>query len=80
MNVGANTVPVDLASGRTVPVEVIPGEPEGTYVLKSDPEVTAYVPLQTLEDGRVEIDGEVDSLEYSGGKKKSGGLLGRLFR
>lgn len=55
MNVGANTVPVDLASGRTVPVEVIPGEPEGTYVLKSDPEVTAYVPLQTLEDGRVVI-------------------------
>ena len=34
----------------------------------------------TLEDGRVEIDGEVDSLEYSGGKKKSGGLMGRLFR
>ena len=34
----------------------------------------------TLEDGRVEIDGEVDALEYSGGKKKSGGLLGRLFR
>lgn len=34
-----------------------------------------------LEDGRVEIDGEVDALEYSGGKKKkSGGLLGRLFR
>ena len=32
-----------------------------------------------LEDGRVEMDGEVDALEYSGGKK-SGGLLGRLFR
>ncbi len=55
MNVGANTVPVDPATGRTVPVEVIPGEPEGTYVLKSDPEVTAYVPLQTLGDGRVVI-------------------------
>ena len=34
----------------------------------------------SLEDGRVEIDGEVDALEYSGGKKKSGGWLGRLFR
>ena len=31
------------------------------------------------EDGRVEIDGEVDALEYTGGKKP-GGLLGRLFR
>ena len=33
-----------------------------------------------LEDGRVEIDGEVDAMEYSGGKKKPGGLFGRLFR
>ena len=33
----------------------------------------------TLEDGRVELEGEVDALEYSGGKKR-GGLLGRLFR
>ena len=33
----------------------------------------------SLESGRVEIEGEVDALEYSGGKK-SGGLLGRLFR
>ena len=32
-----------------------------------------------LEDGCVEVEGEVDALEYSGGKK-SGGLLGRLFR
>ena len=32
-----------------------------------------------LEDGRVEIEGEVDALEYSGGKKKAG-LFGRLFR
>ena len=32
-----------------------------------------------LEDGRVELEGEVDALEYSGGKKP-GGLLGRLFR
>ena len=32
-----------------------------------------------LEDGRVEVEGEVDALEYSGGKKP-GGLLGRLFR
>lgn len=32
-----------------------------------------------LEDGRVEIDGEVDALEYSGGKKKPG-WLGRLLR
>ena len=32
-----------------------------------------------LEEGRVEIDGELDALEYSGGKK-SGGLIGRLFR
>ena len=34
----------------------------------------------SLEDGRVEIDGEVDALEYSGGKKKSGGWRSRLFR
>ncbi|MDO4867940.1 MAG: sporulation protein YabP [Clostridia bacterium] len=33
----------------------------------------------TLEDGRVELEGEVDALEYSGGKRR-GGLLGRLFR
>lgn len=33
----------------------------------------------SLEAGRVELEGEVDALEYSGGKK-SGGLLGRLFR
>ena len=32
----------------------------------------------SLEDGRVEVEGEVDALEYSGGRKK-GGLLGRLF-
>lgn len=32
-----------------------------------------------LEEGRVEIDGEFDALEYTGGKKKSG-LVGRLFR
>ena len=32
-----------------------------------------------LEDGHVEIEGEVDALEYSGGKKQ-GGLLRRLFR
>ena len=33
----------------------------------------------TLEEGRVELEGEVDALEYSGGKKR-GGLLSRLFR
>jgi len=33
----------------------------------------------SLETGRVEIEGEVEALEYSGGKR-SGGLLGRLFR
>ena len=33
----------------------------------------------SLEEGRVEIEGEVDALEYSGGKRR-GGLLGRLFR
>ena len=32
-----------------------------------------------LEEGRVEIDGELDAMEYTGGKK-SGGLIGRLFR
>ena len=32
-----------------------------------------------LESGRVDIDGEVEALEYSGGKR-GGGLLGRLFR
>ena len=33
----------------------------------------------SLEEGRVEVEGEVDALEYSGGKK-SGGLFSRLFR
>ena len=33
----------------------------------------------SLEEGRLEIEGEVDALEYSGLKKR-GGLLGRLFR
>ena len=33
----------------------------------------------SLEDGRVELEGEVDALEYSGVKKK-GGWLGRLLR
>ena len=33
----------------------------------------------SLESGRVDIEGDVEALEYSGGKK-SGGLLGRLFR
>ena len=33
----------------------------------------------SLESGRVDIEGEVEALEYSGGRK-SGGLLGRLFR
>ena len=32
-----------------------------------------------LEDGRVSLEGEVDAMEYTGGRK-SGGLLGRLFR
>ena len=32
-----------------------------------------------LEAGSVELEGEVDALEYSGGGKR-GGLLGRLFR
>ena len=32
-----------------------------------------------LEEGRVEIEGEFDALEYSGGKK-AGGFFGRLFR
>lgn len=32
-----------------------------------------------LEEGRVELQGEVDALEYTGGRK-GGGLLGRLFR
>ena len=33
----------------------------------------------SLEAGKVELEGEVDALEYSGGKKK-GGWLGRLLR
>jgi len=33
----------------------------------------------SLEEGRVTLEGEVDALEYTGGKKK-GGLLGRVFR
>ena len=32
-----------------------------------------------LDDGRVMLEGEVDAMEYTGGKKK-GGVLGRLFR
>lgn len=32
-----------------------------------------------VEDGRVSVEGEVDALEYTGGKKK-GGWAGRLFR
>ena len=32
-----------------------------------------------VEDGRVSVAGEVDALEYTGGKKK-GGALSRLFR
>ena len=31
-----------------------------------------------LQEGRVEVEGEVDALEYTGGKKKGG--LSRLFR
>ena len=55
MNVDANTVPVDPATGETVPVVVVPGQPEGTFVLKSDPSVAAYVPLKTLADGTTVI-------------------------
>ena len=37
-----------------------------------------------LDEGRVEIEGELGALEYTGGKKSGGagrgGLLGRLFR
>ena len=33
----------------------------------------------SLEDGRVSLEGEVDALEYTGGRKK-GGVLGRLFK
>lgn len=32
-----------------------------------------------VEDGRVSVEGEVDALEYTGGKKK-GGVLGRLLK
>ena len=32
-----------------------------------------------LEDGRVALEGDVDALEYTGGRKK-GGVLGRLFK
>lgn len=32
-----------------------------------------------LEDGRVSLEGEVNAMEYTGGRKK-GGMLGRLFR
>ena len=33
----------------------------------------------SLEEGRVEMEGEGDALEYTGGRKK-GGWLGRLLR
>lgn len=32
-----------------------------------------------LEEGRVSLEGEVDAMEYTGGKRK-GGVLNRLFR
>ena len=32
-----------------------------------------------VEEGRVSVEGEVDALEYTGGRKK-GGALGRLFK
>ena len=32
-----------------------------------------------VEDGRVSVEGDVDALEYTGGKRKGGGLS-RLFR
>ena len=32
-----------------------------------------------VEDGRVSVAGEVDALEYTGGKRR-GGVLGRLFK
>ena len=32
-----------------------------------------------LEEGRVSVEGEVDALEYTGGKRR-GGVLGRLFK
>ena len=33
-----------------------------------------------LQEGRVEVEGEVDALEYSGGKRKSGGWLRRAMK
>ena len=33
-----------------------------------------------LEEGRVALEGEVDALEYTGGRRKKGGLLGRVLR
>jgi APA family basic amino acid/polyamine antiporter len=65
MNVGANTVPVDPATGKTVPVQVVPAEPEGTYVLKSDPSVTAYVPVKTLSDGTTVIPAQAPTGEVT---------------
>jgi len=53
MRVGANTVPVDAASGLTVPVKVVPGDPEGTWVLASDGKTTVYVPVETKGDTTV---------------------------
>lgn len=32
-----------------------------------------------LDDGRVSLEGEVDAMEYTGGRKK-GGVFSRLFR
>ena len=33
----------------------------------------------SVEDGRVSVEGEVDAMEYTGGKRR-GGVLGRLFK
>ena len=84
MNVGTNTVPVDPTTGLTVPVQVVPGEPEGTYVLKSDPSVTAYVPVETLDDGTVVIpkqepSGEVTTVDGQQVTKLYGTQLGSNY-
>ena len=40
-----------------------------------------HVENLNLKEGKLEVEGEISSIEYSGGpREKKGGVLGRLFR
>ncbi len=83
MRVGANTVPVDSATGLTVPVEVVPGEPKGTWVLADDPEAVVYAPVETQGDVTVipaqEPKGEVEVVDGASVTRLYGTQLGSNY-